>query len=282
VNQATRSTIPPDAKLQVTKGYAPQFGQLSRLLNYIASRPDDARIPVADIIQSTGLSRPHAINMSSLAGAMGLLIPRVLRLTDIGLLVTQHDPFFDDLGTLWLCHYVIASNPRHIVWNRIANTILPAAHGPTRITAQEHFADLRGRYTDKTVKRHVTKEIGRTLRAYTVHRFRNLDYLLESADGYYLADTPAPVTALILLASIVVYRDAVQPAATGLEIPLLCNGENSPGRIMHLSEWRLRETLETLRRQKHIEIESRANLDQIRFLGEVFPAAVLAQYYEER
>ena len=96
--------IPDDAKLQVTKGYAPQFGQLSRVLNYIATRPDDVRIPVAHIMEATGLSKPHVTNMNSLAVAMGLLSPRVLRLTEIGCLVIERDPFFDDLGTLWLCH----------------------------------------------------------------------------------------------------------------------------------------------------------------------------------
>jgi hypothetical protein len=76
--------------------------------------------------------------------------------------------------------------------------------------------------------------------------------------------------------------DAVQPGAGGMEIPRLCRGENSPGRILHLGEWKLRTALEALSQDGRIEIESRANLDQMRFAAHLTPAGLLAQYYGER
>lgn len=273
--------LPSDAKLQVTKGYAPMFGQLSRVLSYLLARTADARVPAEDIAQGTGLSGPHAEHLQSILAAMGLLQPRVLRLTDEGQAVATHDQYFGDLGTLWFCHYQIAANPRHIVWNRCCNAILPDARGPLALTAG-HFADLSGVYTEKTLKKHVVKEIRSFVRAYTVHRFRNLDYLQQVDGRCNLSDTPAPVPDLVLLATIVSYRDAVQPGAAGLEIPLLCSGPNSPGRILHLSEWKLRAALESLSRQGRVAIESRANLDQIRFDALLSPSTVLARYYEER
>ena len=280
MEQDRTEPIPNGAKLQLTNGYAPMFGQLSRVLVFLASS-DQAKIPAANIVEAIGISDNHVKNVVSIASAMGLVIPRVLRLSDLGQVVVAHDPYFDDLGTLWLCHYQIASNPRHLVWNRCCNSLLPEARGPIALSAS-HFADLAEQYTEKTLQKHVVKEIRAFVRAYTVHRFRNLDYLQVVDGRCTLSETPAPVPPLILLATIVVYRDAVQPGASGMEIPLLCRGENSPGRILHLGEWKLRTALEALSQQGRIEIESRANLDQIRFAAHPSPAGLLAQYYEER
>jgi hypothetical protein len=211
---------------------------------------------------------------------MGLVTPRVLRLSELGQVIAARDPYFGDLGTLWLCHYLIASNPRHIIWNRCCNSLLPEARTPVALSIA-HFADLSPQYTEKTLKKHLVKEIHSFVRAYTVHRFRNLDYLQAVAGRCYLSESPAPVSPLVLLATIVAYRDATQPGASGMEIPLLCHGENSPGRILHLSEWKLRTALEKLGQGGRIEIESRANLDQIRFSAALTPHGLLAQHYEE-
>ncbi len=281
MNHSPASALPPDAKLQLTKGYAPMFGQLTRVLGYLGTRVDDARVRTQDIAQGTGLSEPHVGHLGSILVGMGLLVPRVVRLTDLGKVVVAHDPYFGDLGTLWLCHYLVASNPRHIVWNRCCNALLPDAREPLYLSSG-HFADLSEQFTETTLKKHVVKEIRSFVRAYTVHRFRNLDYLLQVDGRCSLSSAPAPVPPLILLATIVAYRDAAQPGAAGLEIPLLCSGQNSPGRILHLSEWKLRTALEALGRQGWVEIESRANLDQIRFDARLSPAGVLAQYYKER
>jgi hypothetical protein len=279
LEQHRTEPLPSDAKLQITKGYAPMFGQLSRVLVYLATRVDGSRVPGDDIVQATGLSAPHAGHLQSILAAMGLLLPRVLRLSDLGRAVAAHDPYFGDLGTLWLCHYQIASNPRHIVWNRCCNDLLPAARGPIALSAS-NFADLADQYTENTLKKHVVKEIRSFVRAYTVHRFRNLNYLYQVDGRCCLGDAPAPVPPLILLATIVAFRDAVQPGASGLEIPLLCRGANSPGRILHLGDWKLRTALEGLSQQGQIEIESRANLDQMRFAAHLSPAQLLIAHHE--
>ncbi len=273
--------LPDDAKLQVTKGYAPMFGQLSRFLAFLADRRDAARVSLSEIAEGTGLAGPHAEHLGSILSAMDLVVPRVLRLSDLGEAVAEHDPFFGDMGTLWLCHYLIASNPRHIIWNRCCNRLLPDARPPVALSRAQ-FGNLSGHFSESTLKRHVQKEISSFVKAYTVHRFRNLDYLLQVDGRCYLADQPAPVPDLVLLATIVAYRDATHPGAAGMEIPLLCHGDNSPGRILHLNEWKLRTALESLARARCVEIESRANLDQIRFDAELTPAGVLAQYYQER
>jgi len=43
---------------------------------------------------------------------MGLLAPISYRLTDFGRLVNDHDLFFADAGTLWVCHYALSADPQ--------------------------------------------------------------------------------------------------------------------------------------------------------------------------
>lgn len=276
------AVLPQDAKLQVTNGYSPRFDQISRLLNYVAGRRDVGRIPQSDIADAVGLSARQVANLASLAVAMGLLRRVVYKPTKLGSLVVRHDPFFDDPGTLWICHYQIASEARHVIWNRMANRILPEAEQPvTAADVAAQFYDLRERFSAKSVAKHVPKELQAFFRAYTDYRFSKLEYLAGIDGGYLLSHRPEAVPGPVLLVLALQYRDCHRPGATGVEIPDLCHSDNSPGRLLNLSELSVREILESLNRRGLLSIESRANLDQIRFRPDLSALDVLGAYYEE-
>jgi hypothetical protein len=272
-----------DAKLQVTNGYSPRFDQISRLLIYVAGRTDVGRIPKQDLADAMGLSESQVKNLTSLAAAMDLVRSIVYKPTEMGSLLVHHDPFFDDLGTLWICHYQIASQARNVIWNRMTNRILPMAQQPvTAASVTAEFDDLRDRFSARSVDKHVPKEIQAFLRAYTDHRFRKLEYLGDIDGGYLLSDRPTAVPGLVLLALALQYRDRFRPGATGVEIPDLCHSDNSPGRILNVPELGVRQMLESLNRRGLLSIESRADLDQIRFGPDLSTLEVLSAYYEER
>lgn len=275
--------IPHGAKLQLTNGYSPRFDQISRLLIYVAERQDTGRVPKADLATAVGLAENQVKNLASLATGLGLLRPVVYKPTPLAALILEHDPFFDDLGTLWLCHYNLSAEPRHVIWNRMTNTILPAASGPvTAAAVAGQFDDLREQFTGKSVAKHVPKELQAFFRAYSDYRFSRLRYLVAADGGYRLADRSAPVPDDVLLALALSYRDRAWPGSTGLEIPDLCHGDNSPGRLLNLGESALRESLEALHRRGLLGIESRANLDQIRFRPELSSLDALAGYYRRK
>ena len=93
---------------------------------------------------------------------------------------------------------------------------------------------------------------------------------------------PAPVPPPILLAPALVYRDRRQPGSSGVEIPTLVYADHSPGRIMRQGELYVRRALDELHEAGRLTIESRANLDQVRFrLGMTWLDAVRA-YYQGR
>jgi len=272
-----------DAKLQLTNGYSPRFDQISRLLGFAAGWAQTGRIPKADLAKATGLAENQIKNLASLATGLGLLRPVVYKPTPLAALILEHDRFFDDLGTLWLCHYNLSADPRHVIWNRMTNTVLPAASASvTAATVAGQFDDLREQFTEKSVAKHVPKELRAFFRAYTDYRFSLLKYLVAADGGYRLAERSATVPDEVLLALALNYRDRAWPGSTGLEIPDLCHGENSPGRLLNLAEASLRDSLESLHRRGLVGIESRANLDQIRFRPDLSSLDVLAGYYQRK
>ncbi len=275
--------IPQGAKLQLTNGYSPRFDQISRVLIYVAGRTDTPKVPQTAIGEGTGLSVRQVENLASLATGLGLLRPVVYKPTPLGALILERDRFFDDLGTLWLCHYNLSAEPRRVIWNRMTNTLLPTARGAvSAASVAGQFDDLREQFTEKSVAKHVPKELQAFFRSYTDYRFSRLGYLVLADGGYRLADRPAPVPEDVLLALALRYRDRAWPGSTGLEIPDLCHGDNSPGRLLNLGESALRESLESLHRRGLVGIESRANLDQIRFRPEFSSLDVLAGYYQRK
>src|SRR5437773_1029739 len=105
-------------KLQLTNGYEVDFGQLAQFLAAI-ERDGRARIPVADLGNTIGVPYRQAENIGSIVRAFDLAQSQTYQLTPLAKIINGNDRFFDDIGTLWFLHYVIASEPRHIVWHRL-------------------------------------------------------------------------------------------------------------------------------------------------------------------
>lgn len=259
-----------------------RFDEISRLLHFVAERREERRNSKEAVMAATGLAEHHVVNLVSLASGMGLILPIVYRATELGLIIHDHDLFFDDLGTSWLCHYNISSNLRYVVWNRMTNAILPYAQKPISSEVAREFTDLRSKFSEKSVTEHVPKELQALFNAYTQQQFSRLHYLKEINGRHQLRNSSARVPPLIFMCALITYRDRFAPGATGLEIDTICSADNSPGRLLNLREAKVRELLDQLHRTDLLTIESKANLDQVRFGPELTVAGVLMRYYRER
>ena len=270
----------PDAKLQVGNGYYLDFDQLARLLN--ASVQDErGRIPQADLAAAIGMADRKVENLGSLASLLSLIRKGSYKPTPLGWLVKERDPFFDDPGTLWFLHYIIGSDPRAIIWNRIVNNIIPKQPRFTRERLRANFDDLREWFSADSIKKHVLKEINTFLDAYTNQSFARLVYLRAEGEWYALGYRQ-PVPPLVLAASIAHFRDARRAGDTAVSIPDLCTALNSPGVVYQLPEDRLRAMLEELKTQPGISLESRADLDQLRLSPDLTDVELMKRYYDSR
>lgn len=258
--------IHPNGRLEVTRGFYPYADKLSRALSYLAQERQPRRSVYEQLAEVTGMSAARIEALAQYGINMELLAPRSLQVTPLGHLALQHDPFFDQPGTLWLGHYLFASNPALVVWNYMCNSVLPGVAQISKIETAEQFLPFAGRWTEDSIRKKVPKEVRAFFAAYTEEMFASLNYLREVSDNLYAVNrdvilVPPP----ILLATILIYRDRHQPGSSGIEIPTLVYADHSPGRLMRQSELNMRRSLDQLHEAGYLTIESKANLDQVRF-----------------
>jgi hypothetical protein len=270
----------PYGKLQLGNGYMLDFDQLARLLN-AACEDERGRIPQPDLAAAVGLPDRSVENLASLAQALALLTKITYKPTRLGLIIRKSDPFFDDVGTLWFLHYVIASEPRNLVWNRMVDEIVPTRSKFTREQARAAFDDLRQWVSEKSIRQHDLKELNTFLDAYIEQHFSRLAYLRKDGEVYMLAyreDVPP----LVLAASIARFREKHRPGDTAVAVSDLLGAPNSPGLVFQLDEGRLRASLEQLKTQPGISLESRADLDQVRLTDKTADYTWMERYYAGR
>jgi len=266
-------------KLQLSNGYYLRFEHLSRLLHYVVSKPDISRFLKKELISALGMSSRMIENLTSYGVALGILIRRSCKPTEFGKLIDKQDPFFDKDETLWFLHYILSSDREYVVWNRLINHVFPQESEVTTEIARRYFSDLNGHFSEKSLKRHLADEIGVLFNAYTAQKFNHLEYIRKLSGKVYQLNQSIQVPDLCILASCYLYRDRYAKGSTGVEIEHLVKEENSPGKVFHISEHQLRLSLERLHRERRISIESRANLDQVRFQPNENWLNIVKQFY---
>jgi hypothetical protein len=267
-------------KLQLSNGYLVHFDQLARLLDAVC-RDERPRISRTDLETAVGLANRKVENLCSIAQGLGLLQPITYRATPLGEVVRQHDPFFDDLGTLWFLHFAVSSEPRFMIWNHFANQVVPRRRSFTRAELADECAVLAEGHSRYTVQNHVRNEAKSVLDAYTTQNFSRLAYLREDGEGY-IPDYREPVPPLVLAAAIVRFRDRHRPGDTGVNVADLIAAPNSPGVVFQLTEDRFRTALEQLKTEPGLSVESRADLDQVRLTDGTPDSTWMERYYARR
>jgi len=267
--------------LHLTNGYQVDFNQFARLVHFIRQENEKTSNRLPNAIEALGVTDKKIKYVVTLAAAFDLVIPNGLLLSKIGETIADHDQFFDDIGTLWIMHYIISSDPRILIWNRLANKVFPAVE---RFDAQDlitTFSDLEMQYSKTSLKSHLQKEVGTILDAYTNQQFSKLAYLREQEDGYSLGYRQ-PVPLLVLAAAITRFRERHQPGNTAVSVRDLLTAPNSPGVVFQMSEDMLRAGLEQLRHGHGFSLEARADLDQLRFAEDIPDHRRLERYYAGR
>ena len=115
---------------------------------------------------------------------MSLLAPVSYRLTNFGRLVNAHDLFFEDIGTLWVCHYALSAEPARLLWNHVVNCLLPTGQPYSAPDVRETLGKLAETHTARTLQRKVLKEVRSIFNAYTEQAFRRFNYLRRTKVGF--------------------------------------------------------------------------------------------------
>lgn len=207
-----------------------------------------------------------------------MIFKRNYQMTKLGQIVYENDRYIEDRGTIWILHYILSTKESLVIWNRLFNKILSTEY-KNREMMMKYFLDLKEELSEYTFNRNIRKEIKMIMDTYIYERFGTIG-LINNEEDKYSCNTNSSMPDLILLASIVYFRDKYYAGASALNIKDICNSENSPGRLFFLDESYLRTKLETMKRNGLIGIESRADLDQVRLGSDMTFEGVLEQYYK--
>ena len=268
-------------KLQLTNGFFAEFDQIARVLAYAVEHGTEGRVSRDAYASGIGVSASRAEHLCSIAVGFEVIQPVVLTATELGLMIHRYDPFLDKLGTLWLLHYLVSSNKRHVVWNRLVNRVIPENDRFSTAIARPHFDDLGQFYSERSMEKHLPKEIRVVWNAYAEQAFRHLGYVRPESEQIYMRGEPKPVPPHIFYAAVLLYGERFSAGSMTLDVCILAANAESPGRVFGLTERRVRDLLKDIESLGYLYVETRADLDQIRFRYDRDFIGVVRHYYEE-
>jgi len=250
-------------KLQIANGHYLDFDQTARLMHTVATAESGVRITMAYLEEETGLPLRQVRNHISIARAMGLFQEKSPVLSRFGEFVLQHDPFFENRGTLECVHYFGAGHAKNLVWFEMFDTLLANRH-PMDYTAWLAFfrRKLAGRYSEKSLRDHLPKEVRFLIEAYTENRLNRLELLdydekKRLCRRRYLQPTPLVFCGLL-------YHFAGRQRNNLIQVRDLLQQPGSPVRIFFLGEELLNRVVETLHDRGYLRYEGTHDLNQLR------------------
>lgn len=267
-------------KLQFTNGYRPRFDQISRILQFLLAQGTRGRVPQQELVDMLGVPKRQTESLISMMTGFGLVRPIVTTLTPLGKAITEGDPYFGKLETLWMIHYVVSSNPELVVWNRIVNQVIPALDRYTiEGTCCVYFQDLTVQVTERTFTEKLPKEVGAVYSSYARSELHRLNLVEEVATGEFARANPVDIPSQAFLFCLVQYRDLHSPGSSALNVEEISLAESSPGQVLNLPEYQVRQLLDELHRNGFVRLEMFANLDQVRLPDSLSQQTVLEAIY---
>ena len=214
-------------------------------------------------------------------------------LTELGELMLQEDPYFEDIGSLWIVHCSIARNREQATaWQMFFNEFeyeeftreeLEDAMQKLAVQAAgEQSVSPRSVKDDCSAILHMylgKRQENRDPEEKNISPFGSLGLLKETGDGYVKEQ---PVLHR-LPAEMVLYLMAELPDINrGIHIEELLTVPGGPGRILNLKRTGLMEQLEQLEQKEKVILNQTAGLDMAYLPHQTDPKMVLRQYYESQ
>lgn len=255
-------------------------------------------------LQATGLCEEKYINSGK---------SRAQYLTDdFGRVVLKHDPYFDDIFTLFLIHYQIVSNEGLcIVWNIffneydgqdfLKNNMISACK-----TFLDKKVDKECTYSDSSfeddcssvIKMYVNDDSiinnqNKTNSIGTINEIHpedsiacpliDLGLLQKSSKvkGAYIKTSPARGKLDKLAVFYVIMKNLLQNNKTSVSIDDLLKAPNNVGRVFNLNRVSINEYLDQLRISGYLTINRTAGLDMVYVDSVMKPQDIMIEYYEK-
>lgn len=269
----------PKRKLQVCNGYLFEFDQLARVLTFLFDKKDAAKVSRNELIENTGLSNRQIESLVSIGAALGLINKSRQSISDLGLLIVEHDVFFERKGTLEWAHYKGAGSRGNLVWYEVFNRVLTDNRAMSQEEWVEYLACIfKEQYTKNTLSKHLREEVRFIVDSYLNRNFKKLRLLEISRDRKLYRrryTNPEPIVMCAML-----YDQGSHSNTLVLQIQDLIEREGSPGMLLGMDVTNMRKNIEVLHQTGWLHYESTHNLDQVRLMGDFDSISFLKAYYE--
>lgn len=250
-------------KFQVSRGYYLDFNHLAKILSLLLGKRDAKQISRNSLVEDSGLTSGQLASLISIGASLGLIRAGSHLLTPIGLLIAEHDLFFENQGTLEWCHYMGAGSHQNLVWFDIFNHLLAEVDPVTREGWQDHFRSrLSGQYSNKTIKDHVPKEVRFVIDAYMERNFNQLSLLHKTRDDRFYLHRYWDFIPAVLAAMIYDFCETRQSHL--YQVADMAETPGSPALVFGLDPAAFRQQIELLHDRGWLRYETTHNLDQIR------------------
>lgn len=271
-------------------GYSKNFrferALVSKLLMEFTNTPKLSR---NEVMERLGVGNQKAEAMITWLGMIGLRDNKSRELTPLGELLLEHDPYFEDINTLWLLHYQLASNPDAEVWYLLTNKFLPTYTTFTYEDAVNFLVSLGIRPLND---QHLRSDVAIFLSFISSDAFKELNFITASDKSKKVISKmtfhkhlPMNISPYLIAYIIYDYKSKNFPNAVTTTIRELLTLDGNVGKVFSLDRRELEKYLKILTGYEHgelIDISTTAGLDQVglRFKGNALN--ILERYYNKK
>jgi len=265
------------------------YPELHLLASSLRSFREDPKLNQSKLSKCIGVGALKAKSYILWLGMLGLRDNKKRELTTLGNLLLKYDPYFECIGTRWIFHYKLASNPEAKVWYLLSNEFLPRQ---TFFSFDDAINFLVSKGIRSKNDKHLKADVSIFLRSFILKdALGKTEYLkiegepkrIVSQNKFYKnvpSDTPPYLIAYIIFDQ----RKQKFPNFATITIEQLLTLDGNVGKVLSLNRKKLEEILKLLsgtQYDKLIDLSTRAGLDQVGFRFRGDPLEILKMYYSK-
>ena len=212
-----------------------------------------------------------------------------------GEVVKKHDPYFEDIFTLWIIHYYITADIEfNTVWSLFFNRFNVTDF--TKTAMVDKLVDECNKIYDKgnSLYNSIDTDCGVLLKMYTSSEetvtdpeenltspFSELGLIARGSERSSYMKTRPLYSKLDRLAVLYVMTVNLPDDKISVDIDTLLTQDNNVGKIFNLDRNMINEYLDRLRQEGFIELNRTAGLDMVYISKKLSPAEILEIYYTQ-
>ena len=214
---------------------------------------------------------------------------------NFGEIVKKHDPYFEDIFTLWIIHYYITADIEfNTVWNLFFNRFNVTDF--TKNAMVEKLADECNKLYNKgnSLYNSIDSDCGVLLKMYSaseetvtdpeenlISPFSELGLVAKGSERSSYMKVRPLYSKLDRLAVLYVMTVNLPDGKISVDIDTLLTQDNNVGKIFDLDRNMINEYLDRLRQEGFIELNRTAGLDMVYISKKLSPAEILEIYYTQ-